>query len=241
MSYEIKRNCPKCNRELVYLSYDSWYNSNRNNCSCRSCSKKDMPNGRLGKKHTYKTKLKMSLAAKSRSPITEETRRKLSISRRNRKITPETKKKLSQSLTGRQLSDKHKLNLSKSNVGKSRSEETKYRIRIATIRDLQKKGIMGKAKNHNPLACRFIDNLNRCYGWNLQHALNGGEVELYGYFVDGYDKEKNIVFEYDEPNHNKSRRKEKDIIRQNRIINTINPNLFIRYDEANNNLYNVKC
>jgi hypothetical protein len=200
-----------------------------------------MPNGRLGKKHTYETRLKMSVAAKNKPPITAETRRKLSISRQNRKITPETRRKLSKSLTGRKLSDKHKSNLSDSNIGKARSEETKYKIRLATIRDLQKKGIVGRIKNHNPFACKFIDTLNKDRGWNLQHALNGGEVELYGYFVDGYDKEKNIVFEYDEPNHNKSSRKEKDIIRQNRIINTIKPSLFIRYDEASNKLYNVEC
>src|ERR1035441_2135555 len=236
----MKRNCPKCQKELVYSSYDSWWNANKSNRPCLTCSKKGMPNGRLGKKLTPETRLKISLSSKNRPPIAEETRRKLSIAHRNREVTLETRKKLSESLKGRQFSDSHKLNLSISNVGKSRSEETKYKIRLATIRDLQNKGIVGKVKNHNPTACQFIDNLNKERKWNLQHALNGGEVELYGYFVDGYDKEKNIVFEYDEPNHNKSSRKTKDIIRQNRIINIINPTLFIRYDEASNKLYKVK-
>ena len=29
----------------------------------------------------------------------------------------------------------------------------------------------------------------------------GGGIEICGYKVDGYDKEKNIVFEYDEKHH----------------------------------------
>ena len=32
----------------------------------------------------------------------------------------------------------------------------------------------------------------------MQHALNGGEVRIGNYWVDGYDKENKIIFEYDE-------------------------------------------
>lgn len=233
------RNCPKCQKELIYSSYDSWYKCCKINSLCISCAKKGMPNGRLGKKNTPETILKMSISAKNKPPVSEITRKKLSIALKKRKITLETRKKISKSLRGRIISDEHKLNLSKSNKGKERSDETKYRIRLATIRDLEKKGIVGSVKNYNPNACKFIDNLNKECGYNLQHALNGGEVELYGYFVDGYDKEKNIIFEYDEKHHNKLYKKEKDIIRQNTLINIIKPALFIRYDEKNNRLYNI--
>ena len=60
-----------------------------------------------------------------------------------------------------------------------------------------------------------------------------------GYYVDGYDKEKNIIFEYDEPHHNSLNRKNKDIIRQKRIIDNIKPKMFIRYDQKNNRLYDT--
>ena len=70
--------------------------------------------------------------------------------------------------------------------------------------------------------------------------MNGGEVELYGYFVDGYDKDLNIIFEYDEPNHNRPKRKEKDIIRQNNLVENINPKLFLRYNKQWDRLYDSK-
>lgn len=240
MSDIKKRNCPKCFKELIYSSYNSWYNSTINNCLCRSCSKCGMPNGRLGKKHTPETKLKMSVSAKNQLPISDKTREKLSIARKNRITTLETRKKLSEIFKGRKVSDEHKIKLSESNVGKRRSEETKHKIRLATITDLTNKGIIGISKNYNPIACRFIDKLNKEKGWNLQYAENGGEVELYGYFVDGYDKEKNIIFEYDEPHHKHLNKVKKDIIRQNNLLREINPILFIRYDEIENKLYSVK-
>ena len=91
-----KRNCPKCNTELIYSSYDSWWKSNKINSKCQSCSKKGMPNGRLGKKHTELTKRKISHSHQGKK-LTEETRRKLLVAWKKRKIyyptTEETKKK----------------------------------------------------------------------------------------------------------------------------------------------------
>lgn len=45
--------------------------------------------------------------------------------------------------------------------------------------------------------------MNKDKNWNLQYYANGGECKIYGYFVDGYDKDLNIVFEYDEARHYK--------------------------------------
>ena len=40
------------------------------------------------------------------------------------------------------------------------------------------------------------------HGWTIQHAENGGEFYTgIGYWLDAYDKEKNIALEYDEPKH----------------------------------------
>lgn len=91
--------------------------------------------------------------------------------------------------------------------------------------------------NYNPKACNFFDKLNKERGWNLQHALNGGEAKILYYFVDAYDKNRNIVVEYDEHRH-KYYNKQKDEKRQKEIINHLNCDLY-RYDEPNNLLLQI--
>lgn len=97
--------------------------------------------------------------------------------------------------------------------------------------------------NYNINACKFIDLLNDVYGWNLQHALNGKEICLGGYFPDGYDKDRNIIFEYDEPHHyyadGKLKLEDKD--REDDILRFLNSRSikpqFIRYDLKRDKLY----
>lgn len=75
--------------------------------------------------------------------------------------------------------------------------------------------------------------------WNLQHALNGGEVKIGRFFVDGYDFKLGIIFKYDEPKHEKPCNKKKDIERQNKIIELCKPNQFWRYSEKYDELYRI--
>lgn len=99
-----------------------------------------------------------------------------------------------------------------------------------------------KCPRYNQKSIQYIDSLNENKGWNLQHAENGGEIQVCGYFIDGYDKTKNIVFEYDEPRHYKdienSILTDKDIERQNIIINELKCD-FYRYNEYKDYLYKV--
>jgi very-short-patch-repair endonuclease len=41
------------------------------------------------------------------------------------------------------------------------------------------------------------------------------------FYIDGYDKEHNVVVEYDSKYHNKTHQKQKDLIRQNKIIDIL--------------------
>ena len=50
---------------------------------------------------------------------------------------------------------------------------------------------------------------------------------------------KNIIFEYDEPKHNIKCVKEKDKVREKILIEKLNPSHFFRYDEEQQNLYDV--
>ena len=53
------------------------------------------------------------------------------------------------------------------------------------------------------------------------------------FYIDGYDKEKNVVLEYDEKYHLKPFQQKKDLIRQNKIIEILKPKKFWRYDKIN--------
>lgn len=103
----------------------------------------------------------------------------------------------------------------------------KYRARL---------GILHKA-NVSEKACKYIDELNVQQGWELQHGLNGGEKQVGPYFLDGYDKKRNIAFEYFEKAHHKNPKKEeRDVSRARFIKNELNCKFFI-YDELSDSLY----
>lgn len=73
---------------------------------------------------------------------------------------------------------------------------------------------------YNRKGCEYFDNLMKETGINIQHAENGGEyyIEELGYWVDGYDKENNTVYEWDEKRHYvDDKLLEKDMIRQRNI------------------------
>ncbi len=75
--------------------------------------------------------------------------------------------------------------------------------------------------SYNKTFCEYLDKMINISGIFIQHAMNGGEYHIkeLGYWLDGYDKENNIAYEFDEKHHfNKDGTlKEKDIIRQQEI------------------------
>lgn len=62
-------------------------------------------------------------------------------------------------------------------------------------------GEFGSGPNFNKSACKYFDQLSIQRGWNLKHALNGGEKRVGPYSVDAYDEKYNIVVEYNEKFH----------------------------------------
>ena len=124
-------------------------------------------------------------------------------------------------------------------LNKKHTEEFKNKLR--ELRTAALKGENGHM-NYSLKACQYIDKLNKERNWNLQHALNGGELTCLGYWLDGYDKERNIVFEYDEPKHyidcENNILREYDIKRQVAIIDKLHCK-FYRYNEQIDLLYEV--
>jgi hypothetical protein len=93
---------------------------------------------------------------------------------------------------------------------------------------------------YNPSACVFMDTYGSLNGYIFQHAKNIREYQVGRYFLDGYDKDKNVVFEYDEQHHFRGGKlMPKDIVRQSKIIELIRPTAFFRYNEPNKILTEV--
>lgn len=122
------------------------------------------------------------------------------------------------------------------------TDETKRILREKMIEYIKTNGNGEFGQHFSKRGCEFINELNEKNGWNLQHALNGGEKQVCGYFLDGYDEELNIAFEYDESYHYKdvvnNVLNEKDIARQNLIKEELNCT-FYRYNETIGKLYQV--
>jgi hypothetical protein len=110
----------------------------------------------------------------------------------------------------------------------SKRLEVRIKLREASIKirkNLKKFGYKGKG-NFNPRACELFNIINKEMNWNGQHALNGGEYKVLGYYLDFYEPTLNLVIEYDEKHHNKTREIKKDKIRQELIIGKLNCKFF---------------
>jgi hypothetical protein len=59
------------------------------------------------------------------------------------------------------------------------------------------------------------------------------------FYIDGYDKNHNVVLEYDSKYHNKGHQQKKDLIRQSKIIDILTPKKFWRYNAVNKQCENV--
>lgn len=87
-----------------------------------------------GKRMSEEFKNKISEIAKNRAPMSDETKRKISIASTGRKHTDETKRKISKANKGKHLSEEGKQKISKANKGRKTrlgaklSDETKMKI-----------------------------------------------------------------------------------------------------------------
>jgi hypothetical protein len=213
---KIKVKCDDCKKIIKKRICDLDINNNYH--LCRSCVKKGKRNPAFGK------------------PIHENTKKgfeKWHSEHSNPFTWPEVKQKIRQKnpweKTGKKL------------LGRKHTKETLKKMRLSAIKFIiEQNG--GITPRFNPKACKYFDALSKQYQWNLQHAENGGEffVEKLGYFLDAYDKDKNIVIEYDEPAHydENGLLNKKDIIRQEEIKEELKC-IFYRFNHKTQILYEV--
>lgn len=189
-------------------------------------SVKGEKNGFYGKHHTEETKQKLKEYALSEERLnmirSKEHRRKVvhgmlnSTKLKESRASEEYKEKLSRALkNSEKFKEAHQKEEYRNLRRKITSEQICRNIELAG-KDVSKKHFM---PNFNIKACEYFDKIMKETGTHIQHALNGGEfcIKELGYFVDGYDKENNIVYEFDENYHNTKAQKEKDILREEQI------------------------
>ena len=203
MKEEYKRNCPNCDRELIYADKYKLNTAVKNKSVCYSCAKigKSYCKGnKLSKEH--KKKISESLKGRivwTNPPMdgkkhSKETRRKISESHKGKKHSDDTIKKMIE-------------------IKKNISCETKKRMRLSRIKYINNN--MGQVSpNFNPNACKIMDEYGKKHGYNFQHAMNGGEfyIEKLGYWVDGIDHNKKTIFEYYENAHRKKIKRDRQRI-----------------------------
>jgi hypothetical protein len=220
------RICPSCNSALEHKGkYSKSISARRcrDNVFCHSCSS-------IGKYHSVSSKEKISISKRGKS-LSIEHRKSISKSHIGKIVSEKTKNKMSQ----------YKKNIYKNpieldNLSKKMKEVMRRPdVRKKHIEALHKskwlkvktdKGQLELLEKWNKLGFDFIPN----YQVKTHQDL---------FYVDGYDKEKNVILEYDSKYHNKLGQKEKDLIRQQKIIDILKPKKFWRYVQNKNQFLKI--
>lgn len=196
------RNCPNCCKVLTYSSYKNLWRANNKNVNCVECVNKK------GRKYTKQSEFYKNCP------------------RCNRKMMYADKYKLNDSIKYNKACSSCTQKVF--STGRKQTEETRRKKRLATISYiLKKKGQISPAYNLN--ACKLFEEINSKFGWNGQHAENGGEfyIEDLGYWVDYYEPNLNFVIEFYEKHHTRYNFIEKDKIRESEIVKKLQCKLVI--------------
>ena len=220
-----KRKCPKCKKEITYSRKDSKNRAEKQNTNCKACAKSGENNYWYGKKE----KDNPNFGRIWNKGLTKETDyriKKISESKKGinhpfygKKRSEETCKKISESNKGQIRSEKIRKNISEGKKGKKRkpfSNKHRKNQRLSKLKNIENR--CGQViPNYNPSAILIMLEKAKEFGIDdLQHAENGGEFQVCGYFVDGYSPSKNVVIEYYEKAH--KYQKERDERRKQEII-----------------------
>jgi hypothetical protein len=213
------------------------------NRTCRKCVNKGKEPWNKGLKLTGIHKQNIRNAEKDRVITWGD---KISKSLTGRKLSDEHIKSLKDNhvgMTGEKHSADTLVKMSEIKLGKNNpmferkiSDDTRKKHRLSMIDYI--KGTIKEGKimhpNFSKKACIVFEKISKDKNIHIQHAMNGGEffIEKLGYWLDGYDIENNVVYEYDEKHHYdlSGNLNEKDILRQSQIEDVLKCE-FIRIKE----------
>lgn len=234
------RECPVCKEIIIYSSKYKRNRAESNNSICRLCSNKsrigdshpmfDKESPFKGRSHTdYSKKLisenHIDVSGENNPMFGRESAMK------GKKHKDVSLDKMSKSQKGKKVSKEGRVNMSKSRIeyyktndgimkGKKHSDVSKSKMRLSRI-----KWIEDTKNNGNPIypcynksSIKILEEYSTLNNLNIQHAENGGEffIKELGYWLDGYDIDKNIVVEFNEKHH--KYKLDRDIKRRNIIM-----------------------
>jgi hypothetical protein len=216
-----------CRREATTRFKNGKWCCSKSKNSCQKNKLIGNKNPFYGKTHSAEKREEMGIQNIGKKPwnkgvkgcFSEETLKKISESGKGRPgwllgkhHSEEAKKKMRLASLGRPGNM----------IGKKHSIETRKKLRQIAIKRIEERYGGQIHPNYNPAVCALMDEYGKKHGYNFKHAMNGGEhyFKELGYWVDGYDVERNTVFEGDEKHHFDSEGNllEKDVIRQKEII-----------------------
>lgn len=221
-----ERKCPQCERVVSYKYKQSLTRAIEQNRLCSSCVRK--------RENLSEETLRKLRKASTGRVMSEETKRKISEANKGKVFSEESRRKMSKAKRGRSAKEiwgpdraeeikragsERWSGENNPNYGNAIQFTTEYKknLRKAHLKRIQAKGIE-VYPNYNPSSIPILEEYARKNNLNLQHAENGGEfyIEELGYWVDGYDSEKNVVVEYYENHH--YRQSDRDNSRKKEII-----------------------
>jgi hypothetical protein len=163
-------------------------------------------------------------------------------------ISPEIREKMGKSKKGRKFNDLQKKKLS-----------SIHKKRYSSLKEREKTSVSVKKAIHTPdIRKKHLDALHHSK-W-VKVRTDKGQLELLEkwnklgfsfepnfqlktdldlFYIDGYDSKNNVILEYDSKYHKNPSQKEKDLIRQKKIIDVLHPKKFWRYDSVDKQFRNI--
>jgi hypothetical protein len=229
MNNTWNRKCSECNKELFYSNKSNFQRSGSG--LCLSCYKKGTRHHLYGKNNPKKGKIysKIILDAIINKQIWYNENENVWY-----RICPSCNKNIKASSASKATNRIKCLCYSCVSKRRKYSDECRQKMKISAIKRIK---TQGGVTTFNKKACSFIENCGNKLGYKFQHALNGGELWIDEFSLDGYDKEKKIAFEYDEPYHEKRKHKFLDIGRTKKRLKSGKVKEVIRYSHKYNKLY----
>jgi hypothetical protein len=198
--------CKVCGNKVFYKNSSPGYIKKMEDIPCRECKGKQHSEKMKGRTRHFtqewKDNLRNSLQnskawhesmnSDEYKKIQRESKLGVKNGMYGKNHTETVKQKLRELNTGRKHTEETKLKISKIVKGRKDSEYTKSLKRKNRMEQMKKSG---QFPSYNKEACSFFNLLTESTDISGVHAMNGGEHEVCGYWVDFYDIENNIVIE----------------------------------------------